>query len=178
MKRYKVKSTCVIPCIDLYLVQSNNGIKQTKLPDTKKFNIKIGDLVSVLYLERIKDKGIQESIYNGKIKKIYISSHTDKNNTTHYNILLDTSNNFISSEKIIKTYNILDINSYPHEYKFDDENKSVKPSNALYVTEVTTPQTIKFYNEVTTPRTIKFCNEVTTPQTIKFCNNKKKGEPR
>ena len=38
--------------------------------------------------------------------------------------------------------------------EFDDENKSVKPLNDLYVTEVTTPQTIKFYN------------------------NKKKGEPR
>lgn len=115
MQRYKVVDTERKYTIGLKLIDRQN------IDNIKYFNITTGEMVSILYIDKLSQIGEEkEYIINGRVVSIIAIEdprcEVCKDYNAHYKIELDISDKYGSKIVTMDPHRILDIHEYPYEY--------------------------------------------------------------
>lgn len=144
MKRYRVKGTDIIPTLRIYMTN------RTRYDEAKSFDVKVNDIVSILYIDKLNDIGQEKKEYqiNGRVVDIVPVDTSKcehcKNNELEYNIVIDCSADYNTTIKKLDSHNILDIHEYPYHYELH-EDLIVVPDplkEKFVVKEITHPQEV------------------------------------
>lgn len=140
MERYKLNGVQKVPTLAMRFINRHNK------DDCKVFMTSIGDLVSILYIDKLYEiDEKKEYVIHGRITRFMREEiDTSIGIVFRYFIQLDASDDGVSHKVNIAVDNILDI--HPYEYHYDLEEKvTVFPkrlTDGFYVKESTTPQNI------------------------------------
>lgn len=126
MQRYKVADIEKKYTIGLKLIDRQND------DNIKYFNVTTGEIVSILYIDRLSQIGEEkEYVINGRVISINVIEDPRceicKDYSIHYSIILDASDKYGSKIVTIDTHRILDIHEYPYEYDLV-ENPTIVPN--------------------------------------------------
>lgn len=126
MQRYKVADIEKKYTIGLKLIDRQNA------DNIKYFNVTTGEIVSILYIDRLSQIGEEkEYVINGRVISINVIEDPRceicKDYNIHYSIVLDVSDKYGSKIVTIDTHRILDIHEYPYEYDLV-ENPTLVPN--------------------------------------------------
>lgn len=127
LQRYKIINDEIKTVYRFHLI----NIKNDRY--TRKFDLSVGDNVSILYIDTLSEIGEgKEYVLHGKVKNVVLLNDlqykTFDRRELHYQIILDVSEPRGSKLIRLDTYNILDIREYKYDYDLD-ENTIIIPDD-------------------------------------------------